>query len=456
MKLYGTWDDRVTQDMDPMSEAGPEMSATPNHDSEVEVFAITEPEPEPELELEPQLESILLPIPWDHGLSVKERKKKQKAMQIDGTWCHRITQEMIDEENAVTEATAVATIAHEESTPSPELARASSPLSVSELEPLLEPETEPVTVPGSDSGPVKEKLAWDFDLSPKEKKKKRRHMMLDGTWETRLTQEIIDKNHTAAAAAIAGTEDVEVEPELDVESPPIVEESCDWNWGTWAGAKSRAKEKESIHFSDPELEPEPVPQVKKEEAVEEIVGWDTWGFVPGTKKKNKKRACSVTEPIFEPEAESGPESHPTPVREPERPIEDPYNWNLRQWDDLESGVGKQQEPTPHPDPEPAPQQEEPIDEPWDIPISSLKKKKKDKKKPRPIIEFICDLESQTKPTTEDSKESSSLPGFTGNSGKSGPCINRSHHLLEKSEWQVCPVCIDEVTEMARKAARVWV
>lgn len=41
-----------------------------------------------------------------------------------------------------------------------------------------------------------EKVSWDFGLSPKQKRKKELHMKSDGTWDKRITQEMLDEIDT--------------------------------------------------------------------------------------------------------------------------------------------------------------------------------------------------------------------------------------------------------------------
>lgn len=58
----------------------------------------------------------------------------------------------------------------------------------------------------SGNGPDR-RTPWDYNLTSKEKKRKERQMRLDGTWESRLTQKMIDEDEAMA----------QVEPELELE-----------------------------------------------------------------------------------------------------------------------------------------------------------------------------------------------------------------------------------------------
>jgi len=70
-----------------------------------------------------ELESL---IPWDHGLVGVRKRKKEKWMQLDGTWKDRLTQEMIDDQLAA--AAAAAAVPEPEPEPWPEVEPASASL----------------------------------------------------------------------------------------------------------------------------------------------------------------------------------------------------------------------------------------------------------------------------------------------------------------------------------------
>jgi len=248
MRLEGTWDDRLTQESIDDRIAAARAAAPTNFEPEL----MAEPEPEPIAEER---------VPWDHGLSKVEKKKKEKQMKADGTWEDRLTQERIDDEAAT------ATFAGEE--PWPERER--EPESILE-EPVAEPQAEP-------------RVPWDFGLSPKDKKKKEKQMKIEGTWDNRLTQEKIDEEEAAKAA----------QPEPEPEPEPLAEEPVDNGWSFGWGA-SKTKPKKSL------LEPEPE---KTEEKAEDSWGGGGWGFGLGKDKKKKGTTPVVEEPepILEPEPE---------------------------------------------------------------------------------------------------------------------------------------------------------
>lgn len=191
MKLEGSWESRVTQEMVDAAAAETEAAA---------VVVVIDPELEPEPVPEPP-PPIVERVPWDHGLDAKARRKKQKEMQLDGTWADRLTQEIIDTERAEAEAAAAAF--------EPEFEQDLEP------EPIPEPPVEP-EIPWHDLVP------WDQGLNAKQKKKKEKDMMIDGTWDDRITQDVIEQRRMAqeSAAAVTEAEIVvipEAEPEFDAE-----------------------------------------------------------------------------------------------------------------------------------------------------------------------------------------------------------------------------------------------
>lgn len=68
-------------------------------------------------------------VPWDYGLSKKEKMKKEKQMKREGMWDNRITQEMIDRGIAGVSASPVPTSPELELEPMPDRALSPSPLS---------------------------------------------------------------------------------------------------------------------------------------------------------------------------------------------------------------------------------------------------------------------------------------------------------------------------------------
>lgn len=124
-------------------------------DTEAEAAATADLVVEPAVESEPQEPSsppveVEARFSWDHGLSLKERKKKEKEMKLNGAWNDKLTQEKIDEDG--TAAVAV----ESEPEPAPVKEEKSAKKSgffdsiveeaVPDLESVLEPASEPALV----------------------------------------------------------------------------------------------------------------------------------------------------------------------------------------------------------------------------------------------------------------------------------------------------------------------
>lgn len=205
-------------------------------------------------ELEPLKEPL---VAWDFRFSSKEKRKKHKAMQRDGTWDNRVTQEMVEAEAAC----------------------------AANLEPEPEPEPEPVVEEPPPIEPAEPRFPWNHGLGRREMKRTEMRMKQNGTWDDRLTQEMIDEGEAAAAAAV-----VEPGPDLDpepskVEPEPesIVEKPAIWTF-----------------------EPEPEPQKDKSE---EGCNCDPC-LTP-----EKRRETYLAEPESEPIVEPGPETELRESRE---------------------------------------------------------------------------------------------------------------------------------------------
>ncbi|KAK5958794.1 hypothetical protein OHC33_000637 [Knufia fluminis] len=368
MRMDGTWDDRLTQDkINQMFADRDAAAAAAAPADEPEPIPEPEPEPEPEQVAAPEapvesLEELERQVPWDHNLSTKDKKKKQKQMQLEGTWDSRLTQEIIDDKIAAARAVAEANVE-----PEPEL--------------IPDPEPEPAPV-------VEERFPWDHGLSKVEKKRKEKSMKADGTWEDRLTQEKIDEEAFAAATAAAEPEpEPEPEPESVLEEPaPEPEPDLRVPWDFGLSTKDKKKKEKSMKLdgswdnrvtqeqidedeaakaaavAEPEPEPIPEPEPVAEEPVDNSWGFGGWG---ASKTKSKKKS------LLDPEPEKTEEK-----------ADDGWGggWGF--------GLGKDkkkkattpvvEEPEPIPEPEPEPDQEEKVDDIWSFGATTKDKKKKDK------------------------------------------------------------------------------
>lgn len=456
LRLDRLWDDRLTQEK--IDETIAAAEAAP---SEPEVLVNPEPEALPDAGQAPLQELKA----WDEGLSPKNKRKKQKTMQSDGTWNNRLTQEQIDE----IIATAIAQ-AEEEA-------------------------REPGTIPGVEVEPEPEpaegKRPWDEDLNVKRKKKEAQQMELGGTWQTHLTQETIDEEIAATATATQS----EPEPEPELELKPIV---------------------------GLEPEPEPAPEV----AVEKHNPWDHGLFSQAEKRRreaNMKAANTwedrLTRKMITAEAESAEEAAvtatadlavelatefepeelpPPPVEaEPRFPWGDGLAFQEKKKSEKEKGMklnrtwndklsrekidGDEAVAVAiEPESEPVLVEEEKDDDVWSFASLSTttsdgRKKEKGAEKSAfadPVVEeTVADPETVLEPGQEPAlviehvwtravarpeewRESLSALESAEEMVRCSPCIERRRHLQEISQWLACSMCMEEVASMGRKAALV--
>lgn len=264
-------------------------------------------------------------VPWDHGLSAKERRMKREEMRLYGTWSRRVTQKMLDDEKAIREAFAK----RDPEDVGFELGSAIEPLTSLPSPPtqtILEHDVQPLIAPESDPGPMEERQPWDFGLNAKEKKKMRKLMQLHGTWDTRLTQEMIDRE--ARTAALSNFEPPEVDyepcpgPESDsmqkpwsgVEPTDVIDQSRDWVSRDWEVPITKTKRENTSAPVSGHGTPLEEPTIDKD------------GWAPKKKKSKKKKP--------HPSTEIAPESDPN--QEPRTVVE--------KWED--SVVPSEHEPQP--------------------------------------------------------------------------------------------------------------
>lgn len=352
MKLDGSWDDRITQEMVDSAEA--EAAAA---------IETAEAEPEPVPDLEPEIVILEEKVPWDHGLTAKDRRKKMKDMQLDGSWEDRLTQEKIDEERVAAEAAAAFTI-----------------------EPEFEPESAIEVI--VDDAPLEDLVPWDYMLTSKEKKKKEKDLRANGEWEDRLTQEKIDQM-IADRDNVAIIGDFEpdpiLEPELEGEREPEIppEDLRPWDDGLSPKEKKR-KEKEmksdgtwedrltqeiidekiaakAYDYADPVPEAQPEEhQGGSGESLEELEQLEAWDHNLSAKEKKRKEKQMKLDGTWE-------------DRLTQEAIDDKIA-------DAKAAAPVQDEPEAIPDPIPEPEPEPLFEErlPWDHGLSKIEKKRKEK------------------------------------------------------------------------------
>lgn len=433
MKLDGTWDGRVTQEMVDEQEAAAAAAAF-----EPEPEPIPDPEPPPPPPAEER-------VPWDHGLDAKERRKKQKQMQLDGSWADRLTQEKLDQEKADAEAAAAALV-------------------VDPIDEFLQDDVQPdpTTDAAQDDTPLEDLVPWDYMLTTKEKKKKKQDMMFDGTWDDRLTEEkiaqmIADRDAQGFEAEPEPEPIPEPEPEVIPEERP--EDLRPWDDGltpkdkkkkqremekngTWfdrltqemidekiAAANAAAEEPEPPPIEEDLAAPQDTPGDSLEE-LEKLKPWDD-GLSPKEKKKKQKEMEKdgswfdrLTQDIIDEKIAAAKAAQEAPLEVLEEPdviidVGDAPGESLeeleklRPWDDGLSPIKKkakqkqmklegtwedrltqeiidekiaaakaanESEPIPEhePEPEPEPAQEEELRVPWDFGLTLKEKKKKQK------------------------------------------------------------------------------
>lgn len=436
MRLDGEWENRLTQDKID------EMIAVAAARAE----EAGEPEPIPEFEPEPEPEPIEAKKPWDDGLNPKDKKKKERQMKLDGTWDTRLTQEMIDDEIAAAAAKQA----------EPEL----------DFEPYVEPEPEP-----EPEVVVEQRKPWDDGLSPKDKKKKERQMKLDGTWDTRLTQEMIDDE---AAAAAAKQVEPEPEPTFEAEPEPVVEERKPWDFGL-TKVEKRRREKEmkldgtwedrltqeqidadadaaaaAAAAAQPEVEPEPERPPPPPVEVEPRFPWDHGLSAKDKKKKEKEMRLKgtwndrLTQEQIDDEAaaaaaavEPEPVAEPDPELEPEAAAEEPAGWSFG-W-----GGSKTKTKKPVPEPEPTPQEEK-ADEGWggSWGLGGFGKDKKKKKESDPEPEAL--LEPEPDLVKEEKKDD--LWGFASPAATSSSKKKKEKEKSAKKSDLFDPIVEEAVPE----------
>lgn len=285
MKLEGTWESRITQEMVDEQETAVAVTVEPE----------PEPIPDPEPPPPPPLEER---VPWDHGLDAKARRKKQKDMQLDGSWADRLTQEKIDQEKADAEAAAAAAY-------------------IDPIDEFLvdDGQAEAGADVAQDDTPLEDLVPWDYMLTAKEKKKKKTDMMFDGSWDDRLTQEKIDQMIADRDAKVAEPKFEPIpDPEIKVIPEERLEDLVPWDHGLTPKEKKKKKadmvldgtwddrltqeiidEKIAAAKTVPEPEPEPLsseepqPDIPTEtlEELELLRPWD-YGMTAIKKKRREK------------------------------------------------------------------------------------------------------------------------------------------------------------------------
>ncbi|KAK5091170.1 hypothetical protein LTR05_001350 [Lithohypha guttulata] len=371
MKLDGTWDERVTQEM---------VDAAEKEAATAAETAALEPEPEPIPEPEPPPPPPTERLPWDHGLSPKDRRAKQKQMQMDNTWADRLTQEKIDQEQAEAEAAAAMAIVEPD------------------LDDQLEPEQDAPADSTQDATLLEDLLPWDYMLTSKEKKKKQAEMKADGTWDDRLTQEKIDQMIADRDANAAGDFEADmnpiVEPDLLAEPETRPEDLVPWDYGlstkekkkrekemraalTWEDRLTQEMIDEKIAAANTFVNDDPEPELPTEgiedaeqaalpeslEEAEKLVPWDHDVATKDRKKKERQMKLEGTweirltqEMINEriAAAKAAANAHVDPEVEPETLLEPESNVPTESLEELEKLV------------------------PWDQGMSKVEKKRSEK------------------------------------------------------------------------------
>lgn len=213
MRAEGIWEDRLTETKieEMRAAARNPTSAADENKEEADLDSILEPPPPPPAP-GPPVERVA----WDHGLTPAKKKKKEKEMKLDGTWDSRLTKEQIDDDNlaATLQSTTLDSVAVDDS-------------------------LSPPPPPALDS--VQPRVAWDFGLTAVKKRKKEKEMKLDGTWDSRITQEQLD----AEAAAVAPDFPSEAAIEHDKPDPT---ESARVAWDHGLSAKEKKKKEKEMRL----------------------------------------------------------------------------------------------------------------------------------------------------------------------------------------------------------------